>query len=309
MKRYLWIFAAPFLAGAQVASVELSAPTLGYVFDQQSRSLITVDGVPGAALLGGAVQIGASVDWIEIAPNRRYALGVREGQMMLVRLDGGTGIAAPTGLPAGSVFFSPSASVAAIYTGSSLEVYGGMPDNPNHLHSFAADLAGEGKQFAVSDDGNAAAGLVGGGLWRLSEDTPEALGAGFRDLAFLRRSQDLLALDAAGNRLILFRKAQPGEPEEEAAAGDGIVKPLAFALSADERTAAILLEDNALLLLNRDTHAAVRLDLTGVGAQGIWRTEGNAVFQLNRDASADIWLADGDAAAPRLAAVLKRGNQ
>ncbi|MCC6365252.1 MAG: hypothetical protein IT165_17190 [Bryobacterales bacterium] len=307
MKRYLWIFAAPVLAGAQIASVELSAPTLGYVFDQQSKSLVSVDGVPGAALLGGTVQIGAPIDWITIAPNRRYGLGVREGQMLLVRLDGGTGVAAPTDLPVGSVFFSPSGSAAAIYTGSRLEVYGGMPDNPNHIHSFAADLPGEGAEFTVSDDGNAAIGLVAGELWRLSEDTAEALGTGFRGAAFLRSSQDLLSLDADGGRVVLFRKAQAGEPEEEAA--EGIVKPLAFALSADERTAAILLEDHALLLLNRDTHAAVRLDLTGIEAQGVWRTEGNAVFQLNRDASAGIWLADGDAAAPRLAAVLKRGNQ
>ncbi|MCZ2146301.1 MAG: hypothetical protein LC126_00830 [Bryobacterales bacterium] len=307
MKRYLWILAAPVLAGAQIASVELSAPTLGYVFDQQSKSLVTVDGVPGAALLGGAVQIGVPIDWIAVAPNRRYGLGAREGQMVLVRLDGGTGMAAPVDLPAGSVFFSPSGSAAAIYTGSRLEVYGGMPDNPNHLHSFAADLAGEGKEFAVSDDGNAAIGVAGGELWRLSEDTGETLGTGFRGAAFLRRSQDLLALDGNGNRLVLFRKAQSGEPEEEEA--EGIAKPLAFALSADERIAAILLEDNALLLLNRDTHAAVRLDLGGIDAQGVWRAEGNAVFQLARDASADIWIADGDAAAPRLAAVLKGGNQ
>lgn len=304
MKRYLWIFAAPILAGAQIASVELSAPTLGYVFDEQAKSLRTVDGVPGSALLGGAVEIGVPLDWIALAPNRRYGLGVREGQMLLVRLDGGTGMASPADLPLGSVFFSPSGGTAAIYTGSRLEVYGGMPDNPNHLHSFAAELTGEGKEFAVSDDGNAAAGLVGGELWRLSEDGAEALGTGFRAMTFLRHSQDLLVLE--GGRLLLLRKAQ-GEPEEEAA--EGIVKPLAFALSADERTAAILLEDNALLFVDRESHATARLDLTGSGAEGVWRAEGNAVFQLNRDASAGIWLADGDGAAPRLTAVLKGDNQ
>lgn len=132
-----------------------------------------------------------------------------------------------------------------------------------------------------------------GELWRLSEDGAEALGTGFRAMTFLRHSQDLLVLE--GGRLLLLRKAQ-GEPEEEAA--EGIVKPLAFALSADERTAAILLEDNALLFVDRESHATARLDLTGSGAEGVWRAEGNAVFQLNRDASAGIWLADGDGRLP-----------
>ncbi|MBI3515533.1 MAG: hypothetical protein HY060_15960, partial [Proteobacteria bacterium] len=44
--------AVPALAIAQIGNVEMTAPTIGYVFDRESRGLRPLEGVPGAAILG-----------------------------------------------------------------------------------------------------------------------------------------------------------------------------------------------------------------------------------------------------------------
>lgn len=297
MKRYLWIIlAARGLAVAQ-APADLATPTLGYVYDSEAQSLRALEGVPGAAVLGDALHLDSPFDAIAVSPDRRYALGTRSGEskQALIRLDGKTALALPSDLPAGRTFYSPSGTTLALMTAGAVEVWGGLPDGPHRLRTVPADLVAEIDRLAVSDDGGAVVALAGGTLWSLG-DSASPLGDGYRDMQFLRTSQDLAALGE--NRLMLFRKASAESMED--LLGIETANASAFAFSRDENTVA-LLGDGSVSLVQRDSGTVTLLNLDEIEAIGLMRLEGNAVFQL---AVADgIWLVDGDSSSPRLIAV------
>src|SRR5262245_19044885 len=110
MKRYLWILALPLAAAAQIASVELLPATLGYIIDEQAKSVHPIVGVPGSAVLGNALNLGAELRDYSISPDRRYAIGLVDGSdtLAFVSLNGTMGATRATELPVGKPFFSPN---------------------------------------------------------------------------------------------------------------------------------------------------------------------------------------------------------
>ncbi|MBI3684732.1 MAG: hypothetical protein HY235_30550 [Acidobacteria bacterium] len=313
MRRLPWILAVPALAIAQIGNVEMTAPTIGYVFDRESRGLRPIEGVPGAAILGNLVALGVPLDWASVSPNRRYAIaGVAgSGQLMLVKLDGAVGVARQTEMGLAEIAFSPAGETMALMAASRVEVWTGLPNAPQKRGELAlGELSGRIDKLAISDDGAAAVALSGGELWRLTEQEPQLLGAGYSDLVFLRSSHDLIATQRAEGRVVLFRKTTGEiETEEMAGATQGIEKPVALALSADQRRLAVLNQDRVVVLVERESLTARRLPLDNVPAEGIWRVQGNAVFQFTGNGSEQIWLLDGDAGEPRLVSVARRGEQ
>ena len=305
MKRYLWILALPALAAAQIANVELTAPTLGYVWDDQSHSLRPVEGVPGAASLGSAVNLGAPLESIVVAPGRRFALGHEQstGNLLIIRLDGAVAATRRSPLPRGGIFFSPSGGTAAIANGDSVEVWSGLPDQPVRSQSLSGpDLSFQ--RVFVSDDGQCVLTLGSGNLHRLvAGSAPVFIGDGYNDVAFLRNSNDLIVAHSSKG-VALLRKAE-ADSEESISVAEGAI---AIAMSSDEATLAVLL-DGSLVLIDRASLRTTSFALEGITAEGIVRVEGNAVFQLNSTAGNEIWFLDGDSAAPRLVAVTKGAIQ
>jgi hypothetical protein len=304
MKRYLWILALPVVAAAQFAPVELAAPTLGYVWEDQSHSLRPVEGVPGSATVGGAVNLGTTLERITVAPSRRFALGKEPGAgtLLLLRLDGAIASARQSDLPAGTVTFSPSGEAAAVALVDRVEVWKGMPDQPRRHRSFnSVDLTIQ--RLAVSDDGNRVLTLSAGSLHRLTPDGgPELIGDGYQDVTFLRQSSDVIAAHTARG-VVLLRKTEADSEENI-----GIVDaPLALAVSSDEGTIAVL-SDGFVTLIERASQRVVTLPLDGTVTDSIVRVQGNAVFQLTANAD-DIWFLDADSATPRLVSVSKGAIQ
>lgn len=303
MKRYLWILlAAPWVGVAQVPS-GLTTPTLGYVYDSDAQSLRVVEGVPGAAVLGDALHLDATFDSMAVAPNRRYALAGRSGDanLFIVRLDGRSGVAAASGMPASRGFFSPSGGTVALATSGVIAIWGGLPDNPTLLRTVAFSELTSSTKLAVADDGGVVVALTGGSLWRL-DDAPVAIGDGFADMQFLRGTEDLAAL--AQNRVMVFHKASADATNDLATLD---FPGVALAFSRDERSIAVLGTDS-VQLIRLDTGDSVSLPLDNIQPAGLWRTEGNSVFQLTSGAASDIWLLDGDATAPRLTKVETRNG-
>ena len=62
----------------------LTGPVSGLVFDSGTQALRPILGVPGAAHLGAAAASG--LDWAEVAPNGRSALGLSGGRLYLLRV-------------------------------------------------------------------------------------------------------------------------------------------------------------------------------------------------------------------------------
>jgi hypothetical protein len=312
MKRTLWLLAMPALALAQIAPVQLTTPALGYVFDANARALRVLEGVPGAALVGHEVSVGIRLDEIQVAPNRRYALGAVAGEdrLYLIKLSGPAGVAHRTGLAAGSLAFSPRGETLAIAAQERVEVWTGVPERPMRASAMElGSLAGAVDKLAVSDDGSLVLVLSGGALWRLeTEREPKPLGEGYSDAVFFPLSHKVAAASREHSRIDIFHKADE-EWTTIASSRQGLHRPFAVALSADERMILALNQDSRLTAFDRESGESLHFSLDAIPASGLWRAEGSAVFQLTRSAAQQVWVFDGDSATARLVAVERREQQ
>lgn len=301
MKRYLWILALATAGVAQQAAVELTTPTLGYIFDEQARTLRAIEGVPGAAAIGNPLHLGAGLDFIAVAPSRSYAFGYENGgdALVVVRLDGNAGARRSSTLPRARAWFSASGEVAAFDLGERAEVWGGLPDDPRRMGEFSTG-GHTADKLLVSDDGGMVALIAGGELFRLTPESAERLGQGIRDAAFQRGTRDLLALE--GGRLIRFVKA---EAEAEETVLTGFEEAVVFAISRDQKQ--VVVAGAEILVADLRTGQAARMEAGETRFDAVARAEGDAVFQLHA-LNGETWLLDADSA-PRLQSLAARGNQ
>jgi hypothetical protein len=84
-------FALPLLRGQ---SASLQGPSSGFLFDPTSRSIRPILGIPPGAHLGSPVY--SNLDYASVAPNGQIAIGVANGQTLLI---GGISGAQPTASP------------------------------------------------------------------------------------------------------------------------------------------------------------------------------------------------------------------
>jgi len=311
MKRILWLLAMPALAIAQIAPVQLTTPALGYVFDANARALRVLEGIPGAAVMGHEVTVGVALDDIHVAPNRRYALGLVAGEerFYLVKLNGATGAAYRTELVVGAFAFSPGGETVVVAGAEQAEVWTQVAEGAVRFAAMElGSLAGRIDKLAVSDDGNAVLVLSSGGLWLLdSANEPKQLGEGYSDAAFSPMSHKVVAASRLESRIDLIEKAgEDGAWTSIASRAQGILNPVAVALSADGRMIVALNEGASLVAIDRESLQAQQFSLEPVSAGGLWRSHGGAVFQLARSANQDVWIFDGDNPSPRVVMVHRR---
>ncbi len=257
MKTLLYGLAIPLLAAAQVASVDLTAPTAGYRFDPESQSLRSIEGVPGAASLREPLVLGLSLESVWIAPSQRMAFGVAPGGTTLIRVDlrGATASADATAIPAGDLYFSPGSQALGVRAGGRLEIWTGLDAAAQRLGSLDVD---EGvTSVALSDDGKAVVAVLRDGtLLRLDEGGSEELASGVRGAAFLNNTHDLLLVQEGG--LALLPKLDRGRQEALAALSGAT----GLCLSADG-SKALLASGSKLLLVPARGGEAVALDAAG----------------------------------------------
>lgn len=111
----------------------ISGPVAGYVFDARTQSLRTIRGVPGASVIGDAVDFGAPVTAVWTSPGLDSALAVTgDGVAHIYRLDAGraSDLHAPGLAPPERVVFSPSGTALALVTPGSVRIYKGLPGAP-----------------------------------------------------------------------------------------------------------------------------------------------------------------------------------
>jgi hypothetical protein len=117
--------------------ISARVPVVGFVFDDQARTLRAILGSPGAAMLSGPWDLGSSFKQVRVALGHRFGVAITDnsGVPVIVRLD-----QRPVPLEsipnvlsdADSVVLSPSGTVAAIYykDAGAVEVLGGLPNRP-----------------------------------------------------------------------------------------------------------------------------------------------------------------------------------
>lgn len=169
MKRFGILFASTgALLFGQAAGTSFSGPAVGFVQTSTPAELLPIRGVPGAARLGGAIQLPNTVTQTYLAPGGSYALAAQgdAGAIALVVLRAGGGVAANPALTPLSgamahpdlVAFSPNGGTAALYSAETnrVQVFAGLPNAPRLAEQVSnVSLDGSARALAVSDDAEA----------------------------------------------------------------------------------------------------------------------------------------------------------
>ena len=286
------------LALAQPPGPRMSMPSLGYVFDDNSKAIRQISGVPGAASLDGAVAAGTSLDSGFVHSRARVAIAnAKDGGVTLVRWTGTPQVTA-LGSSLSRVTlatFSRSGDSAAISDGTTLEVWSGLTGNPVQGATFNPD--GGVTAMAINDSGLVAAGNGSGSVMLLGDNARVLAGGGsWTGLAFLPNGNDLLAMDSAAQSLTLIQDVQ------NTAASSVVLsvtqKPGALAVSSDGSEAALGLADS-VTVVNLAGGAATSIACSCQTAR-FDLLEGNLVARIIDGQTGSQFLLDADSAQPRI---------
>jgi hypothetical protein len=291
------------MAGAAEA-VNWTPPTLGYLFDSDTKSIRPLSGIPGAASLESGLAVGSKLEKASISPNRKFAIAeIKDGEhLLLVSWSGTAATAEPLdGAPATAeqIAFSASGSTAALWTRDAhrIQLWKGLPDHPSLYKEIeTAELTA----LAVSDDGDAVAAATEAGLVLAGAGRTLASG-NFSGLAFLPGTHDLAAAERSLDQVLLISKVD-SDPDtaQLASIQDGVAQPVALAFSADARKLIVAnLRGRSVLSIDLESRA-VLVTPCECQADGLYRAQGNSVFRLTNGSQDLIALFDGDSSEPRV---------
>jgi hypothetical protein len=298
MIRLLAFAATSMLALAQPPGPRISMPSLGYVFDDNSKAIRQISGVPGAASLDSAVAAGTSLDSGFVHSRARIAIAnAKDGGVTLVRWTG-----TPQATALGSalsrvtlVGFSRSGDSAAISDGTTLEVWSGLTSNPAQGAAFNPD--GGVTAVAINDSGLVAAGSGSGAVMLLGDNARALAGGGsWTGLAFLPNGNDLLAMDSAAQSLTLIQDVQNTAVSSVVLSVSQ--KPGALAVSSDGSEAALGLADS-VTVVNLAGGAVTSIACSCQTAR-FDLLEGNLVARIIDGQTGSQFLLDADSAQPRI---------
>ncbi len=301
-----WILVAVAAAAALNAQDRLAGPVAGYVYDAGARALRPVVGIPGASLLGDALDLGYAVEAAQVAPRQDTALVVGDGGARFVRL-GASGAAALIceGLAAApeGVAYSPSGSAAAVYAAGRVQIVAGLPDAP-HIAGAVSIGAVQRRSsrfavgrirlsalpLAVSDDGRYVLASSGGSI-RLSgiagENFSVMEGGTGALIAFAPGGHDAAVADAAG--VAVVRDVAGAGVRRVLASADPGARPAAgLAFSGDGRKL-LLAAGGSIAVFNVETGERGDIDC---GCEATTLLPMGGWFRLNEAGAAPLWLLD-----------------
>jgi hypothetical protein len=205
--------------GIPAPAASVSAPVLGYFFDQDRKQLQSIVGIPGSGFPGAAIAPGSGAASLEISPAQDYALAVLpdSGRLARIPLNGDEPSAIPVEGAMNDISWiaiSPGGSAALAYSATSrrAQVFTGFPDSPVLARVFdwsalPASLAA----MAVNDAGDFALVAVqaeAAALYAVVEGYAPALvytAQAISSVAFLRNSHEAVVAAPADNQVVWLR--------------------------------------------------------------------------------------------------------
>jgi WD40 repeat protein len=316
MKRLYTKLLRPALAGglmlgafsvtAAAQTSRWSAPTLGFVYDADSKSIRTLSGVIGAASLEGGIAVSSKLDKASLSPNRQLALAesADSDHLLLVRWDGKAGSAEPLdGAPntADLIAWSPDGSTAAVYNTASqqLWVWKSLGTEPALIQQSSASSL---RALAVADDGFAV-GSTDSGLYQLAAENRLVSETAYSALAFAPGSHDLAAGNSVLNQVVLLRDFSADAQSVLATASDGVAQPIAIAYSRDGLKLAVANASSKSVLLIDNATSTRQVFSCDCNPDGVFAAAGNAVFRLTNTGQDRLTLLDADSAEARLLSI------
>jgi hypothetical protein len=277
-------------------------PVLGYMWDEASRGLRPLLGIPGASRLAGPIRLEPAVSYAEGLPGQDYALGVDagSGEVLLIDLRGG-GRAQPVagaGAAPDRILFGPTGATAALYFRErrTVQLLSGLPGAASVVAAIdIGALPGVLTSLAVNDNADLLLAAVSegdaGSLFALTvEAGPRRLAAIGRAsaLVFLENSQDALLADESRREVLLLRDASAAaEIRVLAGERDGLSRPVAVAATAGRLLAADA-GGQAVALLDPAGGAPAMLSCD-CRVSGLYRLRGD-VFRLTAVSEAPQFL-------------------
>lgn len=315
--RRLSIFSAIIATSLHSADngLAIANPRLGSVLDEQSNQLRLVEGIPGSAALGGVITAGTPIEQAWIVPQAKRALVRFVGQSGLAVIDWN---GSPQILQAEDLKFegapvaaiSPSGKAFGLFANGGLESW--RIGASGLIRLWRANLNSENNpsSLAISDDGELVAAALPGRVVVVQAGAQSAATIAetesFGAMSFAHDSHSFVLGPESSNAVLLF-DSLPGRSNVE----------IQWESTQPERLAGVGFSgDNAFIATasSTDTGGQIRLFTSSDGRakavfetrttpNGIFRANGNAVFQLTTSAKATNSMLDGDVEEPRLVTV------
>jgi hypothetical protein len=290
-----------------------STPSVGYIFDPDTRALRPILGTAGAALFGSRVELGMAVRRAWVPPRPSFLLAEVEGSQEVLLLDtqhGSEAAKSLTGLPIGAnqVAVSPTGTAMAFYfrADNRFQIVSGLPGSPEVSSGIDVGAPGLLSSLAVSDDGHAAlvaftdAGSSSVYLVQAAQKRVVAQAGEVGAMTFLANSLNAVFADTAANEVRLLTDVTSAATAQILAEESrGISHPLGLQVSAD---------NSRIFVLNSGAQAITTVDLisgliTHVPINGsaskLQRLSGD-VFQLTDDFRETTLLFDAASPEPRV---------
>ncbi len=157
---------------------QISVPTLGYL--PEDRRIRTMQGIPGAGVVGPILDVGRDLAQIAISPRQDYILASDAGTgEVLMIVPGSAATSISTAIPGAianpdRIVMSPSGSSAVLwfFATNHAQIISGLPASPSIREIDASVLNASPTAVAVSDDGNwlAAASFSATGAYLFARD-------------------------------------------------------------------------------------------------------------------------------------------
>jgi len=297
-------FALLLLTVGVLFAATLDGPRMGLMFDPHNKSLRPILGIPGAATLGGPLEVGVEFDTAAVSPLQDYVI-LTTGERRIVELINLNHLPlAPRAIPGVErspdvITFSPSGGAAALYHKyrGLIQVLTGLRTSPR----VSAELYLSGRiqptALAVSEDGGAVLAGVGQSVYWVSASGEVPLIKGLSKITAIAFTVGHTALVADGVKNQVYRvhaATTAAEVEVVAGAQEGVKSPVALAFSRDNRYA---------FVANAKSGGIVKLDLTektviekiscGCTAATLDRLGADDVFRLTAASDRPMWVLDG----------------
>jgi DNA-binding beta-propeller fold protein YncE len=286
-----------------------SVPMVSSWWDPSGRGLRNVYGVVGAAYEGQPIYgeyAGAAV-----CMRKSIAILIASsGSLSLAQLPQGSPTAIATqAIQSPSIEFSPSCATSLVHKAgnSNATLMQSLFSTPRTsglavpAEAFAVAVADSGSILASTPraDGSVAIQFLPAGSATFQTITVLSK---FGGMAFLPDSDIALLADAGTNAIVEASQLSKNiSLVQVASSSEGVNQPIALAVSADGRSAAVI---------NRASSTVLRIDLSGQSAavkttcsctpSELVPLAGNFAFRLNEAGSGTVWAFNGDAPTPQV---------
>ncbi len=293
MKRLSVLAAVCLVAAPLCAQSDLRGPLLTLQFEPDKGVLRPVWGMPGAAWTGPALELGFGIARVAVAARQGYAIAEVAGEERMVVIGFATGtpeVRDLAGVKGGEIVISPEGTFAAVFAAGRVQVLKGLPDAAGIDYEVQVDQPFS--AFAVSDHGRVLYGNPAGVFaitrygvrYLMAVPQPAAI-------AFFHRSEQALVTDMEANQVYRTNAGNWGPLAGEA---EGIHRPGALAISADNRRAYIAMSDPNTVAVVELQSGSVTVLPAPVAAEGMDAVTGSAVYRITGWSRSPMWILDGE---------------